>query len=812
MNALDKPFEPTLGRLFKMAVLAGVEAAVKLHVRRGDDLNARDGAGMTPLMLAASKNKASVCTLLLAAGANPSLLDLSGRDALSIARHAMALEAASILEAAIMPEPETEPEPELACKMEPVAFGQNLDWDEGNEHSAIDLSGWEADEDAPVPEGDSSIVELAAELHRTISALIPDDDAEGWVDFEAFLPERAAPLPGSQGEAEATRLRHLLLRAIREGSVPELDFTEACTDEFGAVNPGWTALLRLTLGELGAETDERHELGDEPWLAGAREWEDEEVSRALTFIEDIESGRNEPARFYAKEMRVGELLSAEEEARLGREMEEGLTEASFALASWPEGLEAVLEAAERVRSGALRPESVALSSEAGLDEEGQSVASPIEVDDEALDEDDGLSTETKEFLERMDEVRALFLGAACASSNAIVLGEAVVKVRLSPSFLCGLARQDGAGWDTSSKFSAAIGRYAKARETMVLHNLRLVLSVVKRYQGLGLPLEDLIQEGNIGLIRAVEKYDWRKGFRFSTYATWWIRQQATRSLAEAGRTIRLPYHVHERTLVLRREAEAVERETSRTPTDALLAERLGMHVWKVSSLRARMEEPVSLEEPDEFGGYLADTLAGEGLLSPEEHVERISLIETLGKLFSALDPRSAEVLTLRYGFDGTDPRTLEEVGEHFGVTRERIRQIEAKALKKLAHPARAGILRAFLYPDHDAGMEDANGYDPEEAPPLAADAPGDEPAKQSGRPTNVGPAVQTVPAAMASAEDVERVLEFARASGAVVEDRRGDGGCVLVRLPPDKYMRIKSLLQDLLAAGFSPLPGMVYRK
>ncbi|WP_313952522.1 sigma-70 family RNA polymerase sigma factor [Accumulibacter sp.] len=803
----------TLNALLKMAVLAGVETAVRLHIRRGDNLNARDAAGMTPLMLAASKNRAAVCSLLLGASVDPGLTDTSGRDALAIAKASRAEGVIAVLEAALAlapgpvqpkPEPSTEPGdepepnstklirtdlrlvPDSGCES-PSALPSAVQFDD--EWDASDLSGWEPDDDGPPPEGDPTITKTAAAVQSAISAHDPVDDSAGWDDFEAFLPERAAPLPGMEGGEESAGLRRLLLRAIREGSVPDDDLVEACKDKYGSLNPAWESLLRLVLGELGAETDERVEYGDEPFMAEGREDEDVSVSEALAFIEDVASGRNDPGRFYSKEMRVGALLTADEEELLGREMEEGLADASGALASWPEGVASVLEAGERVRAGKYGLSSISLGSWDAQGEEAEVSPETDEVESDSSDADATLTDRVADFLETIDEIAARSRASAGNPVEREALAGAIARARLSPLFLGGLDVHEwsGAAADT---FRSALTRYYKARETMVLRNLRLVISVVKRYQGLGLPFEDLVQEGNIGLLKAVEKYDYHKGFRLSTYASWWIRQQATRSIADMGRTIRIPVHVHEKMLWLRREMKEAERKHGQSPSDAWLAEKMGMAVGKLSAMRARIDEPTPLHELNGSGQqFAADTLAEDQSNGPEARVERASLIRTLWKMLAELDPRAAEVMVLRFGLDGTDSRTLEETGEHFGVTRERIRQIEAKALKKLAHPSRSSVLADFLCSHRSAAKRVS---DPAPRLPLT-------------------PEEACVLAPEPDATDTTLVA-FARSYGAAVEDLRAEGGGIELRLPHEKGEAMRLLAPILLAAGFSPCPGMTFRK
>ena len=631
--------------------------------------------------------------------------------------------------------------------------------------------------------------------------------AAGKATIAAKAPPKAAD--------QQSQIKKLIALGKEKGFVTYAEVSDHLVDVSDAEQMDDVIVMIQGMGipvhDEAPDTEQR--LFTEPTVVASEDDEEaaEEAAATLAALDDQFGRTTDPVRMYMREMGAVELLDREGEIRIAKRIEEGLNEALYAMAQYPESVAILLEAYDQAKEGKKRlaevvigffdpnaepdpnppmPDSVAAVAAVAVvaEAEVEGVEGAPAEEEEAVDTgpDPVLCAENFGELQKLYDKAWLALekigsGDKKTEKARAAVSDLLMTFRLSPKIvdevtnnlrdkidvIRGVERGvmriciHDAGMEKSEflqryreagptdvewidkaikakrKYSATLAtkredivrmqegltqievdnlisideikdiyrrmtigeaKARRAKKEMVEANLRLVISIAKKYTNRGLQFLDLIQEGNVGLMKAVDKFEYRRGYKFSTYATWWIRQAITRSIADQARTIRIPVHMIETINKLNRISRQMIQEMGREPTPEELARKMEMPEDKIRKVMKIAKEPISMETPigDDEDSHLGDFIPDDGAISPVEQATAQSLAEATHEILASLTPREAKVLRMRFGIDMTTDHTLEEVGKQFDVTRERIRQIEAKALRKLRHPSRANYLRSFL--------------------------------------------------------------------------------------------------------------------
>ncbi len=818
----DISVQSSLNRMLKIAVANGVENAIRVHIAKGDDLNARDEAGNTPLMIAARKNRANACRLLLENGADVQLRDPDGKTAITIANEAGANEAAEVI-LSFLPTPvlfvdPEEPDASNAEAQPPDASDQKTTAElpvQDEVAGQWDLGEWEPETESTPPAQDPDIVVRVQQLQKEISEHVAVDSSTDWLEFDVSLPEFAEPVIRTAIAETRAAVRAVLLRTLREGSVPDFLVQDAAQSEFGIEDHDFSRQIRHVIHELDGQTDERHEyvsiFDDFSVQINEDESTDEErvLNAALEYLEDLSSSSFDPMRMYMREVGSIKLLTREGEIEIAKRIEGGLMDMMEAISASPATIAEILAMANEIREGKVVISTI-VDGFTNLNEADDYVAEEDFDEFDEADDDDGkgaskaLTKKLEELknqaLERFDRIADLFekvhkvydkegWGTTAYVKAQSALSAELMTIRFTAKTiekLCDMVRAhvedvrkkerelrriivDKCGYpqeqfiaefsgrdkngnrvashlldlkwiekqaasnkpwaavmgrnippvqdiqqklidlksrvvvpldelkDINKRMNAGARNYQNARKGLIEANLRLVFSIAHKYSNRGLPFLDLIQEGNIGLMKAVDKFEYRRGFKFSTYATWWIRQAITRSIADQARTIRIPVHVLEKVNLLERLSRQHFQQFGTEASDAFLAGKTDIPEHRVHKILKFAGEPISLDVLiDEQGNALIDCIEDTAQRAPIDSSMEASLQKQVSNALDSLTPTAAKVLRMRFGIELPTEHTLEEIGSVFGVTRERIRQIEGKALRHLKHPTRSDQLRTLL--------------------------------------------------------------------------------------------------------------------
>ncbi|MHC6050333.1 sigma-70 family RNA polymerase sigma factor [Ralstonia solanacearum] len=975
---------------------AGIETAVKLHISRGDDLECRDEKGFTPLMIAASRNRAGVCGLLIGAGANVSAVDSAGRDALMIARECGAFAAAETIaeyvanrealqagpreisksvdgtelptsaleglnvsgdrkmEAAAdspsadlahgasheassrqaptnsvatgkgslanlagenVPIRRTEGNTELtsvsstigteashgetvspmhpptgcmlnqagplavesvmagggdlcesdaqqSSKERPLLLSPSSDVQAGNCEPSDELSDgsnsrnrenrplveltfgdWEVVEISEPPHGDPTVTMSTAERQRRIDSHTPIDQSAVWDDFEVFLPESAKPQPRASDQGFREVLRELLLRALREGSIPRVAIEDVMSSRADGEERDLHAetALEFVLEDMGAEADERLEFQSAIPSENFKvivdpvetESEEAEVDEAILYFEELLSDKNDPLRIYHRAAVKRSLLSAEQEIDCARKMENAISRALDALAKWPLGLNRLLAETHKAAGTSHLSTIVVVRGDDSDDIDRD--ADPDEFADAIPDVESDLKENSAqaELLDQEESLGAVddpieilaSIQATVAESTEVAtpvsLRHELGRLRFRRPFLIRL--EEVAKGDThpdASAYRSAIAELIRYRDHMMQANLRLVMDIARRRMHSGLRLEDLIQEGNLGLLKAVDRFDWRRGFRFSTMAIWWIKQQIGRGIFDTALEIRLPVHIHQKISRGRRETESFERARGKPASLAERATICNMTPDKFELAARALSEPLSIEGAQQVG-YLKSEESDEPFACMSEGDDARLVEEILKKL----KPKDAEVLRLRFGIGVLEALTLEQIGEILGVTRERVRQIEAAAMQKLSSPfSRETLMKALgrVQPQRKRQSDDeeartkSNASHKNSAKTRSNESKSTrEIAKDvdSARWTNVMSALPPEEVDRPISASMQRLLDAARELGVrVTQDPSGSNAGFIFSEIDHRDSKGRKLIRDLLGTGFTWQPGIGYRR
>jgi RNA polymerase primary sigma factor len=684
--------------LLKLAAVSGAVEAVRIQLQRGVNINDTDMAGRSLLMMAAARGHVDLCHLLLESGADVGLTDAQGESALSHARATGNLEVAALLDAHV--------------KRENPLDGAFADHEEcGSDNDQIldqfptpDL--WEEAEEVLFPLGEVSTLQSSSAIQQVISDHLPVNTDPGWEEIEIDLPETVTRRPRSDDldEDMCTAIRLVLFEGLQMGRVPISAVEHAAVHFDEGFSRNLQMSLTYVLNDLGVMIDEDY-FGEVAPIANVRDCRTPRVEEALDYLMDLLAARNDPARYYQREILQGDLLSRIGEVELAVKMETAKNRALGVIGRSPPLLREIIRLADNALHGEISITALvdAESPELVVVDDGDEAGSaPGQFEDLLGDGEEPPAADTSPVMgdvgTQMQIIRRMLIDGTLQEKELLgILQNLRLKVSLMEQ-LCTTRAHQELGTEIKTALMSALSTFRESRNELVIRNLRLVNSIARRYVFRGLEFLDLVQEGNIGLMKAVEKFDYRRGFKLSTYGTWWIRQAITRAIADQARLVRLPVHMVESLNKVNRIKDDIERTSGRPAPMRLISKSASMDPESIAKILRADRDTVSLDDP--VSGFSSETTVPEELidreLGPEELVMLGALQLAIAKILESIAPRSQEVIRLRFGLGDDHDFTLEEIGAKYDLTRERIRQIEAKALMKLRHPSRSPVLRDFF--------------------------------------------------------------------------------------------------------------------
>jgi len=695
-------------RLFRLAVISGNVESVSLHIGRGADVNAIDSDSRTLLMIAASKGHLHICSLLLSAGADPSRIDRQGQNALALVSDAKRSDFAVLVNRFII-------QPPTPCDSQEPVYTLNRTGDP-EDHFDFDISEWQEETPPSTPMHDGSVFRDAESVQAKISAHEPLDTYEDWSEIHVILPELTAPLARWYlDDVLRYRLESFFYRGLCGGYVSSQALTRLIHFDEESDSEELPKVLQV-LGDLGIPVLHEPIPADDFYLNHElrHEWRndflEDTIHEAITYYADLASPRSEPLSAYNKDIARVTLLTREEETALAQSITDGVETTIDGLCMCESSVNELLCKIEMAITKTISIETI-IKPDADLTEtETESKehhSDQVDMPPQSTLRDKPVSEQLDSLRKRHNTISALSAGIFHKKHPnphlLKALSDELKALNITWSFLnqlCTVALTSAPPDNAIHAIHTGLRQATIARDHLITANLRLVTSIAWRYSTSGLDIPDLIQEGNLGLIRGIEKFDHTRGFKLSTYATWWIRQAITRAIADKARVVRLPVHLHERLNTLRQAETTLRQTLTKDPTVSELAAHLSVDPKRIEQWRRIGQSELSLDANTDADTEHADPsayLVDHRHESPFETVLKTQQAHLVTRVLATMDPRDREIICLRFGINSTDDteRTLEQIGRRWSLTRERIRQIEAKALQKLKHPSKFGLWRGM---------------------------------------------------------------------------------------------------------------------